>query len=285
MKDLSDITLEYRQSNPEDRNKELDGYFRELKFHVTEWEGKEYRASNDRLYSILQKCYATAKEMSGTNPSHEKMKTSFSDYCESHGYKFQDSTPLVKRIVRVVFAEPAEKSWKRSRISAYGKALVILDKNHVAPENVIEVLKNYGGIEEVRQVDGDLGEQVDQAKRGKKIVEQKAVIASLASRELVYSLDQEKMSDVVLLVATRVGNTFEIRETVQKPTLLNSVLKDIGKRYKNMEIDLDELEQDGDESHTTRISLNEALTMNKSVNSSPMAQGLSAATKKEPELA
>lgn len=295
MKALTDITLDYLQPNPEERKKELDGYFTELKEHAADWEVKEFRSSNDRLYSILQKCYATALEMMGTEPSHEKMKKSFSDYCESKGYNFQDSTPLVQRIVRVVFAEPNEKSWNRSRISTYGKALVVLFDNNVQPEDVVDVIKDHGGLEEVKRTEGELGKPEDFSKRGKKVVEQKKTLASLTSRELVFSLDSSKKSEVVLLVATRVGSTFEIRDVVQKEAVVKSVLKDIGKRHKNLDIDLDEPEQDNNEPSEPDFTLDDALaenntltvpsTRDKPIGVSSMARGLSAAAKKEPEPA
>ncbi|MEN9682101.1 MAG: hypothetical protein RLZZ627_1994 [Pseudomonadota bacterium] len=97
MKALTDITLDYLQPNPKERKKELDGYFTEPKEHAADWEVKEFRLSNDRLYSILQKCYATALEMMGAKPSREKMKESIRDYWESKGYNLQDSSPWTKK--------------------------------------------------------------------------------------------------------------------------------------------------------------------------------------------
>lgn len=195
-----------------------------------DWEGNELLRSNERLYGILLKCYEAAVQMSGTDESQEKMKRAFKEYCESKSYKFQDSTPLVQKIVRVVFGTP--QNWDRSRISTYGKALYNLQKDKVAPEDFIDKVKAFGGIEEVKRSAGN-GEKPLSAKdfigRGISQVSDSDSITTFTSKDLRESLDKDKPSEVVILIAVRSGNDFKIQQSIQKESVLNSVFKDIGK--------------------------------------------------------
>ena len=77
------------------------------------WQENEYARSNQRLYTILQQCYALFHEMKGVSAEKLALKRAFNSYCSDMAVSFNDSTHMMVKIVRCVFGDD------RRRVSSY----------------------------------------------------------------------------------------------------------------------------------------------------------------------
>ena len=92
-----------------------------------DWEVGAYRASNEKLYSILTKCYALDFSLSGSEEYSKTRRSALNEYAKKQGYNFKHETLTVNKIVKCVFGDV-----QRSRISTYSKVLREAKKQKVA---------------------------------------------------------------------------------------------------------------------------------------------------------
>lgn len=203
----------------------VPAYFNDLIKDRQGWEQEEYLRSNERLYSLLANCYETGWRMNSTKPSAQLLKAAFHEYCETQGFSFKSNTHLIARIVRVVFGME-----DRRRISAYAVALKFALQAKVEPADVINYIKQAGGIEEVRRTGGKKKTSIKQrAKQGLAALESPA-LGEIENDLLSQQFDATNYMDAVLLIATHEPNgKFVIRRMVQNGTAVTAALAALSK--------------------------------------------------------
>lgn len=215
---------------------EIQAYIEALGAEREDWESKELKSSNERLYMILLKCYNATVAMLGNSDAQKKMKGAFEALCDSQSIKFKDSTKLSQRVVRVVWGDCGSNpdTSVRKRISVYGRAIqVLIEDSKVNADNFIQTIKDAGGVEEIHRAakagaNSLTVKELD--KVGKITVTTAPVIESIRSESLSKKVDSGKTSDVVLLVATYESDgSFSVRRVVQNETALKNVFTSIGR--------------------------------------------------------
>lgn len=185
-----------------------------------QWEDNAYRASNQALYAILQKCYALDWEISNTTVGAKAMREGINKFASKLGFKFKDSTPVINRIVQCVFGNV-----HKTRISTYSLALREAKKANVSISNIPSFIENAGGVQEMRA----------SKSASFKTVKQKVDIASANvftevlgvanSPELIKLADSKYAeTECVLLATQQADGTFVINAVVRGKAAINAAL-------------------------------------------------------------
>jgi hypothetical protein len=194
-------------------------HFEQLAIEREAWESTAYRTSNDQLYALLQKCYATYKAMSGTAEDALNLRKGLNDYINTKGYKFNAGTHTLVKIVKCVFGAD------RRRVSAYGIVLRTALAKDLAVLDIPDFISSHGGIEEIRLA------KTANAMTSK----QKATVAAEAvqaenwgvftSASLSQQLDAGNIGKTVVLVGTwQPDGSVIVRTVVQNDTAVNAAL-------------------------------------------------------------
>ena len=107
------------------------------------WFDGAYKSSTQELYRLLAKCFGIYLRMTG----RRSQITAFNAECAARGYKFKDSSPLVYRIVKYVFAAD------NKRVSRYAKVVAIAHAEDVDPMDLHVWIAAKGGIEDLQAQD------------------------------------------------------------------------------------------------------------------------------------
>jgi hypothetical protein len=119
-------------------------HFEQLVAEREAWQDNAYRASNDQLYALLQKCYATYKAMSMDTAEAKELRSALTDYINLKGLKFNAGTHTIVKIVKCVFGAD------RRRVSAYGIVLRRALSEGVSVMDIPTYIRERGGVEEIR---------------------------------------------------------------------------------------------------------------------------------------
>jgi hypothetical protein len=188
------------------------------------WEGNELARSNDRLYAILTECYTMNNAMVGSDIAAKALRKGLTNYIEGKGYNFNDSTPLMTKIVKCVFGSD------RKRVNAYATTLIVAKKEGVQPIKLASWIGQHGGVEEIRRgAAGHKTKTVDERVAAGKAVLQGEILASIKSDRLSASFDTEKLQDGVVLLATREDDgSFAIRRVLQTESVVKAAIAACG---------------------------------------------------------
>lgn len=183
------------------------------------WQDNAYRASNDQLYALLQKCYATYKAMSMDSEEAKALRSALTDYINLNGLKFNAGTHTIVKIVKCVFGAD------RRRVSAYGIVLRRALSEKVSILDIPTYIRDNGGVEEIRLARAPNAMTAKQ----KAAVAAEAVHAEsmgvFASAALSAKLDAGNIGKAVVLVGTwQPDGSVVIRTVVQNGTAVNTAL-------------------------------------------------------------
>jgi hypothetical protein len=184
-----------------------------------DWEKSELVRSNDKLYEILQSCYALHNTMVGSDALAKSLRKGLANYIESKNYLFTNSTPLMTKVVKCVFGVD------RRRVHAYATALLAAKDSRVSVIEITKWLRDQGGVEEVRRASKASTNTVQARVSEGKVVLQAAVLAVVQSDKLNAQFSNEKLSEGVVLLATRADNgSFEIRRVIQTDSVVKAAI-------------------------------------------------------------
>jgi hypothetical protein len=188
------------------------------------WEGNELARSNDRLYAILTECYTMNNAMVGSDIAAKALRKGMANYIEGKGYIFNESTPLMTKIVKCVFGSD------RKRVNAYATTLIVARKAEVQPIKLASWIGQQGGVEEIRRgAAGNKTKSIDERVAAGKAVLAGEVLASIKSDRLSASFDIEKLTDGVVLLATHEDDgTFAIRRVLQTESVVKAAIAACG---------------------------------------------------------
>lgn len=185
-----------------------------------QWENNVYRASNNALYAILQKCYALDWQLSNAKVGVKAMREGINSYASKLGYKFKDSTPMLNRIVQCVFGNV-----HKTRISTYSYVLRAAKKQNKSIEEIPSFIENAGGVQEIRAKKSGTA-KTPQEKLA--IATDKAfseVLAVVSNPELSKLADSNYAeTECVLLATQQADGTFAINAVVRAKSAVNAAL-------------------------------------------------------------
>lgn len=126
------------------------------------WENGAYKASNEELYALLDRCFSLLEQMKGST----KLIKELNDLLTEKGIIFNDGTSLATKIARFVF------NGNSKRITGYARVLRVAALEKLENESFAKFIARKGGVEEVRKqkVAGELT-QAQQAKLNIKFAE------------------------------------------------------------------------------------------------------------------
>jgi hypothetical protein len=183
------------------------------------WRDNAYKASNEQLYEMLLKCYALYSSMTGYDESAKEMRKAVMDFAVSKGYQFKPSTHTITKIVKCVFGAD------RRRTSTYSLVLRSALKQGVDNKDLIDFIRNGGGVEEIRL--GSSGKGLS-TKQKAQIAASTVVVNNLGTatgKALAEMLDAGKIGDnKVFIGAWQANGTVVLRAVVESETVLNSAL-------------------------------------------------------------
>jgi hypothetical protein len=194
-------------------------HFEQLVAEREAWQDNAYRASNDQLYALLQKCYATYKAMSMDTAEAKALRSALTDYINLKGLKFNSGTHTIVKIVKCVFGAD------RRRVSAYGIVLRRALSESVSVLDIPTYIRDHGGVEEIRLARAPNAMTAKQ----KATVAAEAVKAEtlgvFASAALGAKLDAGNIGKAVVLVGTwQADGSVIVRTVVQNDTAVNMAL-------------------------------------------------------------
>ena len=106
---------------------------------------KKFDNVNDSLYNILAECY---EQTATIRAAKRDVVLAFNSELKNRGFKRLDATKLETKVTRVVFGDIGA-----NRASGYAKVLVIARKESVKTVDLVDWIKDAGGVEEVRRTD------------------------------------------------------------------------------------------------------------------------------------
>jgi hypothetical protein len=204
-------------SNPE---RAIGDAIEKLVVQRKDWETNELAAANDGLYRLLQHCLAVNNAMSGTDSTAKALKKGLANYIEEQKYIFNDSAPLITKVVKCVFGVD------RRRVSAYSSALRVAMAEKISVMELPKFFREHGGIEEVRRSATTTKTKTlkDKVRLGRVVLEND-VLAKVQSDNLNSHFSNSSLEEGVVLLATKEDDgSFAIRRVVQNSGAVNSAL-------------------------------------------------------------
>jgi hypothetical protein len=204
-------------SNPE---RAIGDAIEKLVVQRKDWETNELAAANDGLYRLLQHCLAVNNAMSGTDSTAKALKKGLANYISEQKYIFNESTPLITKVVKCVFGVD------RRRVSAYSSALRVAMAEKISVMELPKFFREHGGIEEVRRSATATKTKTlkDKVRLGRVVLEND-VLAKVQSDNLNAHFSNSSLEEGVVLLATKEDDgSFAIRRVVQNSGAVNSAL-------------------------------------------------------------
>ena len=204
-------------SNPE---RAIGDAIEKLVVQRKDWEINELAAANDGLYRLLQHCLAVNNAMSGTDSTAKSLKKGLANYIAEQKYIFNESTPLITKVVKCVFGVD------RRRVSAYSSALRVAMAEKISVMELPKFFREHGGIEEVRRSATATKTKTlkDKVRLGRVVLEND-VLAKVQSDNLNAHFSNSSLEEGVVLLATKEDDgSFAIRRVVQNSGAVNSAL-------------------------------------------------------------
>ena len=184
------------------------------------WEDEIFRASNDRLYSILQDCYALYAN-AASKPAAKALNEALTQQANIKGLKFTPSAHTLTKIVKCVFGAD------RRRASAYSIALRSALSAAVKPDDLPAYIRNKGGVEEVRLARGNAMKPADKAVKAADLVAN-SELALVQAPAVTALLDTGKIDEFVVLLAQQgADGVLTIKALVQSKTVVDAALASV----------------------------------------------------------
>jgi hypothetical protein len=186
-----------------------------LRNEAQNWEQTAYRTANEMLYAILAKCYEFEQTFDSKN------LYLLNEYCNQHNVAFTANTHALAKIVKCVFTAD------RRRVSTYVLALRSAKQHRVKSSDLVEWLKEQGGVQEIslkRSPNYKTASQRAELARENAFT---PVLATVGGEQLVAKYDKGFGSEVLLVASYNSDNTFSIHRLIQKGGAINAALSSL----------------------------------------------------------
>ena len=197
----------------------ISNYIEQLVIEREVWENNAYRTSNDQLYALLQKCYATYKAMGGDSVEAATLRQALKTYMNLKNIRVSKSAHGLVKIVKCVFGDD------RRRASAYGIVLRSALAQKVAVADLPAFIRNNGGVEEIRLAKSPNAMTAKQ----KAFAGAQAVVSNtlgvFASEGLLQHMDATNIGANAVLIGTwQSDGSVVVRAVVQNSSAINAAL-------------------------------------------------------------
>jgi hypothetical protein len=106
-----------------------------------QWENDQLKAANDKLYEILEDCFALLKDVQSKDSNAKALNSLLTDL----GMKPKNNTSIALRVIRAVFG----KEGKREH--AYARVLKVASLEIAKDQSLTSFIHERSGIEEIRR--------------------------------------------------------------------------------------------------------------------------------------
>lgn len=185
-----------------------------------QWQQNAFRTSNEQLYALLQSCYSLYKSMEGTDTGAKAMRDQLKAYIDSKGYTFKKTTHTIAKLIKCVFGVD-----DRRRISTYTLVLRSALARKTGVLEVVDFIRNKGGIEEIRLLKSPTALTTKQKAQVASNSVTARSIASVSSGVLSTMMDAGKVGSNTLLIGTwQADGSIIVRAVVESDTAMNAAL-------------------------------------------------------------
>jgi len=182
------------------------------------WEENAYKASNEQLYALLDKCYRYYKLMTENDDSSKKLEDDLELYINMRGFTFLKTTHLITKIVKCVF------NAERRITSTYSLVLRAALSEKIKVGDIPSFIKSRGGVHEISISKGKSQPTVNKIAIAKEAMSE-VVLAEVFSDVLNAKLDSNKAGKDVVIVATQTSNGGLILKAISyNQTAINTAL-------------------------------------------------------------
>jgi hypothetical protein len=225
----------------------------------TAWENGAYKASNDELYALLDRCFTLLEQMSG----QRKLIKELNELLAERNIVFNEGTSLATKIARFVF------NGNSKRITGYARVLRVAQFEKLESESFAAFIKRKGGVEEVRkqQVAGTIT-KAEQAKLNIAVAEQhyvasEALVQDIACAAPELHPDSEAQHlFAAALVRKNADGTLSIVYGNNKSSVVKVLLAEAGK-VAGEKLKLQAVDEQKQRQRETRDALARAVSENK----------------------
>jgi len=216
---LNDKQKRAQKAQIKARVKNTTNFLTTLVSEREQWQQNAYTKSNEELYALLAKCYASFKAMCEDTEDAEVMRKQFDAYVESKGIVFKKSTHKLVKIVKCVFGETDKR-----RISTYGIVLRTALANNLAADDVADFIKQSGGVQEIK-----LARTSGLTTKAKAEIAQQVVsgdvLGEFSNNDVANEMDASEIGQLVVFVATQQANgKFVINAATKNSAVVNAAL-------------------------------------------------------------
>ena len=183
------------------------------------WEINAYKASNDQLYALLQRCFEFYVDMTVNRDVASEYRGAVNATLKDQGYRLSDSAHMITKIVKCIFGAD------RRRVSAYSIALRAALAAKVSAKDLPAYIREQGGVEELRL------SQSPNAMTPKRKAEAavqtiaNSVLGSVKMKGISTQLDAAKMGcQHVLIVTQEADGAFTINALLSASSAVNAAL-------------------------------------------------------------
>ena len=192
------------------------------------WENGVFRTANEALYVLLSKCYEIEISMAGKDAASKARRKGLEEVALQLGYRFQDGTALMNKVVRCVFGDV-----HRNRVSSYAAALREAKHQKVEVANIAQFIEMNGGIGGITRPRTETSiTEAEKAEQALEIISDD-VLAIADGKELGQSFEGEDLDRPCVLIATpQDDGSFAINAVVKSKAALTAALVSVYSTHK-----------------------------------------------------
>lgn len=205
--------------NDKQQTKSAFNFVSALAYAHKQWQVNAYAKSNNELYKLLAECYANYLAMCAGNAKAKDLSEQLDAYIADNKLVFRKGTHNLVKIVKCVFGDTDKR-----RISTYGIVLRTALAEHKKASEIVNFIKENGGVQEIKLARGNALTAKEKAKAVQTFLANKN-LAEVTSVKIAESVDASKVGQQVVFVATQKANgKFVINAVTESTGALNSAL-------------------------------------------------------------
>lgn len=174
----------------------------ELKQTATDWYGKEYATSNERLYSIFASIYGMYEQLIVKGSNNTEKRKWIQSEIERKGINLTKKPTLVQLLtIYAFYVDGVDYDKQKKRISAYVRVMTsAIENKDVYVDSIADWISAEGGVENIRQkATKSAVSKTERSTEGEKLLKTSKDIGSLSTNKSL-SYAAQKSNQVVLLV-------------------------------------------------------------------------------------
>jgi len=212
--DTAPVVSESRKSN-------ISAYraLEELVTDKASWEANAFRASNDQLYALLQRCYKLYTTMCEEAATAKQLIKDVESFLLDQNCKVSNSMHTLTKIIKCVFGTD------RRRVSAYSIALRAALAAKITAEEIPDFIREHGGVEELRLGKSPNAKTIKQKALVAAETVDQVILARVKIESLSEKLDAAKVgAQHVLIVTQAADGAFDVNAFVSSSSAVNAAL-------------------------------------------------------------